>query len=84
MNRPTPRISTVSDVRVCQEVKQKTKEGDYLILTQEDVHYAADAIRGFLDLDRNTGCTILPVITRKRYEVTLNKLESAEKILKGN
>ena len=48
-----------------------------LILTQEDVHYAADAIRGFLDLDRNTGCTILPVITRKRYEVTLNKLESA-------
>ena len=55
-----------------------------LILTQEDVHYAADAIRGFLDLDRNTGCTILPVITRKRYEVTLNKLESAEKILKGD
>ena len=55
-----------------------------LILTQEDVHYAADAIRAFLDLDRHAGCTILPAITRKRYEVTLNKLESAEKILKGN
>lgn len=55
-----------------------------LILTQEDVHYAADAIRGFLELDSHAGCTILPAITRKRYEVTLKKLESAEKILKGN